>query len=455
MPRQFDRSQLTTLRADLERVGCLIVEHISDGDLATRRWNGALQPRPALIARCYTTSQVASALAAASAASVPVSIHNGGQDWQGRSLRDDTLVLDISAMTSIEIDTANREAVIGGGVTAGQLNDAAGAKSLAAVIGNDGAVGMAGLFLGGGYGPLMTRFGLACDNLISAEVALPNGTVVNCDATNNKDLFWAIRGGGGNFGVVTSARIRLHKVDTVVANSIIFAWIEARAALARYADLMLCAPAELFGSAVLAEGPDGNPVVVISLVWTGELDQGHAFVAEVAAAGTPVLIRGGVMPASALLSLTDGKLVQGRGYDVGTRWFRTLPPATVESLVSEFEHRSSSLSSVVVHHCHGSATDVPSDATAFGMREPHFTALLYAAWEPASDDATRHSDWMRQTDNALKATALPGGYANLLADMAIDQIAYAYGSNTARLTQFKARYDPKGILEATPLPIVI
>ena len=168
-------------------------------------------------------------------------------------------------MAALSIDSGRCEATIAGGVTAGQLNRAAGEQGLVAAIGNDGAVGMAGLILGGGYGPLMTRIGLACDNLISAEVVLHGGEVSTCDAGSNTDLFWALRGGGGNFGVVTSARVRLHELGPVLAGSIVFSWADVRASFRRFADLMLRAPLELFGAAVLSVGPDGKPVAVISI----------------------------------------------------------------------------------------------------------------------------------------------------------------------------------------------
>jgi hypothetical protein len=152
------------------------------------------------------------------------------------------------------------------------------------------------------------------------------------------------------------------------------------------------APAELFGSAVLAVGPGGAPVVVVSLVWTGLVARGEAIVAELAAGGTPIVTKAESMQAGAILSLTDGKLVQGRGYDVGTRWFAAMSAEAINALIAGFEARTSPLSTIIVHHCHGAATAVPVDASAFGQREPHFTALLYATWDPASADPTEHRE---------------------------------------------------------------
>jgi Transcriptional regulatory protein, C terminal len=187
---------------------------------------------------------------------------------------------------------------------------------------------------GVGYGPLMTRIGLACDNLISAEVVLADGEVLICDAGRNADLFWALRGGGGNFGVLTSARVRLHELGPVLAGNIVFPWPDARAAFRRFADLMLRAPLELSGAAVLSAGPGGKPVVVISLIWMGDRARGEAIIAECAAAGTPLLAKVGPMPASELLALTNGKLAQGHGYEVATRWLATLAPEVIDVMVS-------------------------------------------------------------------------------------------------------------------------
>jgi FAD/FMN-containing dehydrogenase len=451
MPRLDD--QLTFLRVKLLAAGCeLPIAGNAGWEPATRKWNGALDSNPALVARCTTGIQVSEAIRAVRHTGLRTSIHNGGQDWNGRSLRNDNLIIDLSGMTAISVDAERHEATIGGGVTTEQLNQAVGEHGLAAVIGNDGAVGVVGLTLGGGYSPLMTRFGLACDNLLSAEVVLPDGEIVRCDASQRQDLFWALRGGGGNFGVVTSARIRLHALQTVLGGSVVFRWPDAPAALQRFGELMLSAPAELFGAAVLSIGPTGQPVAVISPVWTGDAAQGEAIVAEIVAAGTPLLAKVSPMPANELLSLTDQKLPQGRGYEVATRWLATLSPAAVDAILSAFEARTSPLSSIIIHHCHGAATEVAAEATAFGMREPHFSALIYAAWTPATGDAGSHRQWARKLAADLASNALPGGYANLLSDGAADQIRGAFGPNGSRLAQLKEQIDPDALLRAIPLP---
>jgi hypothetical protein len=452
MTSHLDQTDWAALRGELADTGSQVLTMTGEGGEFVHR-NGALHPRPRMLVRCRTTAQVSGAVRAAYAFNAPFAVHNAGQDWNGRSARDGSLLIDLRDLRAIEIDTERGTATLGAGVTIAELNRAAGERGLAAVIGNDGAVSMAGLTLGGGYGPLMTRFGLACDNLLSAEVVLLDGSIVTCDGEHEADLFWALRGGGGNFGVVTSMSLRLHALDSVLAGTIVFPWRDGRAALAHYAGLMLRAPDELFGGAVLTIGPGGQPVVVISLVWSGDPAAGEVVIGEVGAVGRPMVVKAEPMAASGLLSLTDGKLPHGLGYEVATRWFRTLTAGTIDRLLAAFEARTSPLASIIVHHCHGAATRVAADATAFGMREPHFSVMVNATWEPTPADAAPHRNWTASLDAALAAASLPGGYANLLSDRASDQIAHAYGSNAARLAHVKARFDPQGALRAIPLPV--
>ena len=449
-------SEAAVMRADLLKqlgaAGCELPRSGSPSQAeATRLWNGSLHRQPALVTRCRTTAEIAAALRLSREAGITVCIHNGGQDWEGRSLRDGALAIDISGMDAISIDPEQREATIGGGVASGRLVQTAAEHGLTPVIGNDGAVSMAGLVLGGGYGPLMTRFGLACDNLLSAEVVTPDGRVVTCDERREPDLFWALRGGGGGFGVLASARVRLHAPGPqLYAGTVVFPWPDAQAALIRYGELMLRAPAELFGAAVLATGPGGRPAVVVSLVWTGEEAQGREWVAQVASAGSPVVAKLEPATTPALLASTDGKLAQGLGYEVATRWLEALTPDAARALVVAFETRPTPLSTIILHHCHGAATEVAPDATAFGMRRPHFTALVYGAWQPAGEDAPARP-WARGTAAALDPFALPGAYANLLAE-GDSRVQVAFGPNSAKLADIKRRLDPTGTLRALPLP---
>ena len=445
--------QITALKGRLSASGCILHEPGSTGyTQATSLQNGAVERKPALIAGCSNTNQVRAVLSVAQTSGLPVSVRNGGHDWAGRALNDGGLVLDLTSMRQCSVDPQALEATIAGGVTVAELNAAAGEHALAAVVANDAAVSMAGLLLGGGYGPLTTRFGLAADSLVAAEVVLADGNIARCDATHNSDLFWAIRGGGGNFAIVTSMHLRLYRVGQVLSGSIVFPWSDARAVLQGFSRLMHSAPDELSGAVILSVGPDGNPLALVIPIWSGDRERGQQIVSEIESFGTPVFNKVSPMPAADLLTLTDGKLVSGRGYEIATRWLANLPPDVVSTLIATFEDRTSPFSSIILQHFHGAAARVAPGATAFGMRQSHFIALINAVWEPARADATVHRHWAQSLSSKLSRWALPGGYANLLSSDASEQIRSAFGANAQRLLQLKRRFDPGNLFSSIPLP---
>src|SRR5262245_35140802 len=208
-------------------------------------WNDAVDRRPALIVKCRNAEEVRLAVRAARVRNLPLSVRGAGHDWAGRALLHDGMVIDLSAMRRVHIDPITRVATVEGGATAADVVKAARPFGLVAVTGNVGAVGMAGLTLGGGYGPLTPRFGLALDNLLGADVVLEDASFVSADCTNNGELFWALRGGGGNFGIVVSMRIRLHAMRELLGGIMIFPYTEARSVLQGYSAMMSSAPDEL------------------------------------------------------------------------------------------------------------------------------------------------------------------------------------------------------------------
>lgn len=452
MTSQTSPSQLAELSSTLRDLGCEILSDEYFRRNETRGWNAAKVTSPLLIVRCHTSVMLKLAWSVVLAQQLPICVRSGGRDWNGRAFRDKSVVLDISAMNAIEIDADALEVSIEGGVTTSQLNTFLSDYGLVTVIGNEGSVGMAGFLLGGGYGPLMTRYGLGCDQLIAAEILLPNGDLIFCDEHNQPQLFWAIRGGGGNFGVLVNARLRVHAPEALYSGSVVFPWNDAAVALECYERAMQSAPAALFGSVAMVVGPTGKPMLVVSLIWTAGLEQGLCAFEDLASKGDPINAKAGLINPADVLALTDGKLPAGRAYEVATCWFDTLSKSTISTLIAAFEARSSDLSSVILHHCHGVATAVAPDATAFGMRKPHFTALIYGSWIPESGDEAVHSTWVQTLKATLSTAALPGGYANLLPDCAAEQIAHAYGANGSKLAQVKRRLDPDSVLAAIPLP---
>lgn len=415
-------------------------------------WNGAVDHRPALIVRCETSADVQAALRAARSHHLPLSVRGGGHDWAGRALRHGGLVIDLSGMRHVTVDAGARIATVAGGATAGDVITTAAPHDLSAATGTVHSVGMAGLTLGGGYGPLLGRFGLALDNLLSAEVVLADGRLVTTDSTHEPELYWALRGGGGNFGVVTSLRIRLHPVPQVLAGFIMYPWSQAAEVWNRLRAALAAAPDELTVQSGALTGPDGNPALLFAPVWSGDLAQGEQAVDELGRLGTPLPSQVAPMAYADMLALYDAWATRGRHYAIRTRTVANLTPDVISTLVEAGSTMTSPLTGVLLHHFHGAATRIPGDATAFGIRRDHFLVEMVAAWEPDDADSARHRVWTESVSTALARQALPGGYPNLLGPHEHDQIAYAYGHNVARLRAAKTRFDPDGVFFATPLP---
>jgi hypothetical protein len=422
-------------------------------DEALPIWNGAVTSRPALLVRCRWVSDVQAVVRAAREYGLPLSVRGGGHDWAGRALRDGGVVIDLSEMRSVEIDAQAEVATIAGGARAADVAAAGAPFGLAAATGTVGAVGMAGLTLGGGYGPLMANVGLALDNLIGADIVLADGQLVTADATNEPDLFWALRGGGGNFGVVTSLRIQLHPIAEVIAGLIFFPWSQAEDIWHGYVDLIADAPDELTVQTGVLTGPDGNPTLYMAPVWSGQdLADGQKWMDRLQQLGTPLMAQLAPMPYSALLGLFDAQIANGRHYEIRTRPLPALSTGAVAALLKAGEAKTSPTAGIVLHHLRGAGTRVPEGDTAFGLRREHFTVEIVAAWEPG-EDAVLHRGWAAETSADLEPFALPGGYPNLLGPDDTEQIAEAYGENAARLLAVKERFDPEGVFTATPLPI--
>ncbi|HEX8891983.1 MAG TPA: FAD-binding oxidoreductase [Terriglobales bacterium] len=430
-----------------------------DWDYAKTRqiWNGAVQHEPALFAVCETSDDVQAAVRSAREHLVSLSVRGGGHDWAGRSLRHGGLVIDLFQMRRVDVDPVASVATIQGGATAVDVISAAEPHGLVAATGNCGAVGMVGLTMGGGYGPLTSRYGLALDSLLGAEVVVADGRLVYCDERENPDLFWALRGGGGNFGVVTAIRMRLHRIREVLAGMMLFPWSEAGAVLRGYAEVISDAPDELSVVSGVLSAPDGSPVVLLSPMWSGEAKQGEALIARLRQLGTPIMDQVEPMPYRDWLGMFAAAAPIGRHYALQTRSVAQLTPEVISILVAGAQQRSSPFSGIIVHDFRGAATRVPVAATAFGLRTEHFVVEMIAAWEDAGeDDGWSHRQWARTVSQKLAPHALPGGYPNVLGPEEHEQTAQAYGTNASRLRAAKRLFDPDGVLTSAislPFPL--
>ncbi|WP_260421623.1 FAD-binding oxidoreductase [Streptomyces candidus] len=388
--------------------------------------------------------------------------HRGSPESDRSSWRRG-LVLDLTDMREVRIDSNNSCATLGGGALSSDVVSAAEKVGLTAVTGTAGAVGMVGLTLGGGYGPLIGRFGLAADNLLGAEVVLADGSRVITDAEHHPDLFWALRGGGGNFGVVTSARIRLHPVPTVVSGTILYPMFRSADILAGLGEILQGGPDELTVDVVFVPGPDGRPTVYVAPTWSGDLTVGNAEngpVRALAKLGTPVFAEVGPVARSAALAATDAMFPPGRRGALRTRTVQSISGPIAAVLDGAAREFTSPFSAIVWHQFHGAATRPALGSTAFGRREPHLMVELISLWEDngaednadAGDGRSPHLRWLEDVHAALEPFSLPGGYVNFLGPETPDQVANSYGPNTERLLAVKAAVDPDSVFVATPLP---
>ncbi|MBQ0903345.1 FAD-binding oxidoreductase [Micromonospora sp. U21] len=417
---------------------------------ATRLWNAAVDRAPALVARCLDADEVAGAVRIAARCHLPLSVRSGGHDWAGRALRDGGLVLDLTGLREVHVDPDTATVTVAGGATAADVLTAARPYDLVVPTGVVRDVGMAGLTLAGGYGPLCGRFGLALDNLLGAEVVLADGRRVTADPRHDAELYWALRGGGGNFGVVTELRYRAHRLPAVLAGMIMFALAEAPAVLRGYSALIAQAPDELTVMAGFLPGPAGEPVIFVCPFYSGpDLDAGRPWVDRLRALGVPLVDQVGPLAYADALRMFDGGMVDGNHYLLRTRWLPALTGDAVDALVDAARQVNSPFSALALHHFHGAASQVRLADTAFGLRTDHLLTEVIAVWAPGGV-AGPHRDWAERTSAALAPHALPGGYPNLLAPQETDRVRLAYGANWARLRRAKRRYDPRDLLTAVP-----
>jgi FAD/FMN-containing dehydrogenase len=416
-----------------------------------RIWNAAVQHCPAVVVRAQSPRDVQEAIRVAHDRGIPLSVLGGGHDWAGRALRDGGLVIDLSWMRRATVDAWPRVATVGGGATAGDVMAAAAPYGLVAATGNIGSVGMTGLTLGGGYGPLNGRFGLALDNLLGAEVVLADGRIVTADATHEPELFWALRGGGGNFGVVTSMRVQLHPLNRLTAGLIMFPWSQAATVWQGLGAVLATAPDELTVLSGLLPGPDDNPTAVLAPAWSGDLAAGERAIDALAKLGTQPVMQVAPMTYGEMLGLFDAHIMGGRHWAFRTRSVAAYTSEVINALVEAGRTLTSPLSAIPIHHFHGASTRIACDATAFANRREHFMIEIIAAWEPG--DGHAHRAWADAVSAAVAPHALAGGYPNLLGPDHHEQIADAYGDNAVRLRVAKKHYDPDGIFTAIPLPL--
>jgi FAD/FMN-containing dehydrogenase len=422
---------------------------------ATALWAKPIGRMPRAVVHCRGPQDVQLAVLAARDADLSLSVRGGGHDWAGRALCDG-IVIDLSGMNGVLIEPEHCTARILGGARASDVLTVTDPRGLAAVTGSGGAVGMAGLTLGGGYGPLIGRFGLALDNMIAADVVLADGRIVTAEHDREEELFWALRGGGGNFGVVTAMRIRLHNLPNVLSGMLVYPFSEARSVLEGCIDIAASIPEDLTIQLGFVVGPDGAPVILVVPTWCGPSGQGDEQVAPLLKLGTALDNTLEAMRYGTSLATLDAYVVNGRRALIETCWLPALDGRSIDVLIEAMETTVSSGCAIFTHEFRGAATRVAPGATAFGLRRHHLLVEIIATFVDRSDrsEEQRHLRWARATRAAFDAMALPGGYPNMLTGSDVERATKSFGRNAERLIKAKRHYDPDNVFRsAIPLPV--
>jgi FAD/FMN-containing dehydrogenase len=432
--------------------GEILVPSDAGYDAARRVWNGNVDRRPALVARCHGVADVQRAVAYAQERDLLLSVRGGGHSAPGYGTNDGGMVLDLTPLKGIRVDPSLRTARVQGGALWRELDRETQAFGLATTGGTVSNTGVGGLTLGGGLGWLMGKYGLTIDNLLSADIVTADGTFRTVDAENQPDLFWALRGGGGNFGVVVSFEFALHPVDTVLGGLVVFGLDQAPAVLRFYRDFCPTLPDEAEAYAGLLTDPNaGMPVIALVLGYNGDLATGERVLAPARSFGQPLVDMVGRMPYGVRQTVLD----EPNAVDGLQRYWRSaftdwLSDDFIDTAVDYAARFSSPLSAMLFFYMHGAATRVAADATAFSARDAQWDFDVIGHWiDPTESD--RHIDWLRGAWSGLEPHLQGSGYINhLSADDRPEKVRASYGSNHDRLRRLKATYDPTNLFCMNP-----
>jgi FAD/FMN-containing dehydrogenase len=400
-----------------------------------------------VIVRCLTAEDVVAALAFARHAGLEVSIRGGGHNVAGRAVTDGGLMIDLAQMKRIAVDPAARTATVEGGAAWAEVNDAAGAHGLAVTGGTVSTTGVAGYTLGGGLGWLMAKHGLAADNLLAVRLVTAEGDILEVDGSSHPDLFWALRGGGGNFGVATSFTFRLHSVRTIVGGLIAHPLDAAPGLLRFYRDAVADASDDLTVFAGLVHAPDGSGARLAALVvfHTGEAAEAERDLEPFETWGSPLVVQVGPMPYPVMNTILDAGYPSGSLNYWLSSFARGLSDELIDTAVECFASVPSPLSAILFEHFHGAVTRVGPTETAVPHRSEGWNLLIPSVWtDPADNDA--NIAWTRETFAALRPHFGTGRWLNYLGDdQADDAVRAAYGQNYERLLEVKRKYDPANV----------
>jgi FAD/FMN-containing dehydrogenase len=430
------------------RVSGRVLRPADDGYHAARRvHNGLIDRAPAVIVRCRSTADVAAGVRFARAAGLEICVRGGGHNVAGRAVADDAVMIDLAEMKGVGVDPEARTVRAEGGLTWAELNGATAEHGLACTGGAISTTGIAGLTLGGGLGWLMAKYGLAADDVLAVELVNADGDVLDVTEASDPDLFWALRGGGGNFGIATTFTYRLHPLQMVTGGLIAHPIDAAPELLRFYRDAVADCPDDLTVFAGLVHAPDGSGTKLCAMVvcHTGDAEQAELDLAPFKTWGTPAVVHVERMPYPVMNTLLD------EGYPTGalnywlSSFTRGLPDGLLDAMVERFAAVPSTMSAILLEHFHGAVTRIGVTDTAVPHRAEGWNLLLPSVWmDPAATD--KNIAWTRETHRAFGPHLDEGRWLNYLGDdQGDDAVRAAYGPNYARLLEAKRRYDPENV----------
>jgi len=418
---------------------------------ARKIWNAMVDKRPAVIARCATTADVVRGVRFAKENGLLLAIRGGGHNIAGLALCDGGIVVDLSRMKAATVDAVARRGTIEAGATLADFDAATQAHGLATPVGINSTTGLAGLTLGGGFGWLSRRYGMTIDNLLSAEVVTADGSVVRASATEQPDLFWALRGGGGNFGVVTRFEFRLHPVGpNLLSGLIVYSMSEAKSVLRQYRDFIAKAPEALNVWTVMRKAPPlpflpasvhGTDILALALIHSGDPKEGEALIAPLRKFGKPLGEHVGVQPYVNWQKAFDPLLEPGARNYWKSHNLTKIEDGLVDAVIDAIRKLPSPQCEIFFGAVGGATARPAPDSTAYPSRDAQFVMNVHGRWESAADDQ-RCIGWARDFFKASAPFAGSGAYVNFLTADETDRVRSAYGPNFTRLAQVKRKYDP-------------
>ena len=434
--------------------GNVILPGDANYDEARAIWNAMIDRKPAAIVQCRTADDVVHALAHAREQGLDITIRGAGHNIAGSSIANDALMIDLSTMRQVRVDTDTRRVFAQPGATLGDLDAATQAHGLAVPVGINSTTGIAGLTVGGGFGWLSRQYGMTVDSLVSAEVVTADGKKVHASETENADLFWAIRGGGGNFGIITEFEFKAYPVGPeVLAGLFVYPFAQAKQVLTRYREFMASAPRELNVWVVMRKAPPlpflpedvhGKEVVVLAMFYSGDIEAGQKLTAPMHEFGDAHGIHAGPMPFVDWQQAFDPLLTPGVRNYWKSHNFTQLDDGLFDAMIDSTGKLPSPHCEVFIGMIEGAANEVAPDAMAWGHRDMKFVLNVHGRWEAASDD-DRCIGWTRDVFKATQPFASTGAYVNFMTEEEGDRVADAYGANYARLVEIKRKYDPENV----------